>query len=132
MIRRIIIVAIVSLMFFPLFLSVSYAENAKVYPKGVTALRVRGKLYFPVDERYNDNGDSEDIADDFNGSLDSSVFPALGLVEAGFGMPAGSATVGNSVVSMEYDFYLFDFYIEHGITDRLSIRRKNSLLGCKK
>ena len=57
-------------------------------------------------------------------NLDSSVFPALSLVEAGFGMPAGSATVGNSVVSMEYDFYLFDFYIEHGITNRLTIGAK--------
>jgi len=102
-------------------LTFSYADNAEVLPKGVTRLRLNSQIYSPVDEKYNDSGDSEDVAADYNTNLNSSVFPSLKLIEQGFGMPAGSGSVGDSAVSMEYDFNLFDFYIEHGITDRLSV-----------
>lgn len=124
MLKRISIIVMSFLMFSVLLPTIIHADNAEVLPKGVTAPILNAKFYFPVDERYDDNGDTEDLAADFNGKLDSSVFPDLNLVEIGFGMPAGSATVGNSVVSMEYDFNLFDFYINHGITDRLSVGAK--------
>jgi len=124
MLKRISIIVMSFLMFSVLLPTIIHADNAEVFPKGVTAPILNAEFYFPVDERYEDNGDTEDLAADFNGKLDSSVFSDLSLVEIGFGMPAGSATVGNSVVSMEYDFNLFDFYINHGITDRLSVGAK--------
>jgi hypothetical protein len=114
--------AVLSLgMLFLLPLNVAYAENAEVLPKNVTRLRLNSKFYFPVDEQYNDSGDTEPIATDYNTNMNSSVFPDLSLIEQAFGMPAGSGSVGNSVVSIEYEFNLFDFYIERGITDRLSV-----------
>jgi hypothetical protein len=121
MMRRtsIVILLILILLLLPLYMS--YAENAEVLPKGVTSLRLNSKFYFPVDEQYNDNGDTEDIATDFNSKLNSRIFPDLSLIEYAFGMPAGYGSIGNSVVSMKYDFYLYDFYIEHGITDRFSV-----------
>ncbi len=124
MMRRLVIVFLLPVVLFLLPLSISHADDAEVLPKGVTGLRLNAKFYFPVDERYDDNGDTEDLAADFNGNLDSSVFPDLSLIEQAFGMPAGSASVGDSVVSMEYDFNLYEFYIQHGITDRLSIGAK--------
>jgi hypothetical protein len=104
-----------------LIFSVSYADNAEVLPKGVTRLSLSGRYYFPIDKRYNPDGDTEDVAVDFNTPLNSSVFPALGLVEAGFGMPAGSATIGDSVVSFDYDFTKTTFAVQHGITNRLTV-----------
>lgn len=117
--------AVLSLgMLFLLPLNITYADNAEVLPKKVTRLRLNSKFYFPVDEQYNDDGDVEDVAADYNANLNSSVFPDLSLIDQALGWPAGTASVGNSVVTMEYDFNFFDFYIEHGITDRLSIGAK--------
>jgi hypothetical protein len=124
MMRRIISLAIVPLIFSLLFLSLSYADTAEVLPKGVTGVRLEYQHYFPIDEQYNDDGDTEDVATDYNANLNSGVFPALSLIEQAFGMLPGSASVGNSVVSMEYQFDILDFYIQHGITDRLSIGAK--------
>ena len=111
---------------FALFLSqpglyLSYADNAEVLPKGVSRAGVNGKFYFPVDERYDPDGHDEDIAEDFNAVLNSSVFPDLELVEIAFGMPEGSANIGRSEVSFEYDFTLAEFTYQYGITDRLTV-----------
>ena len=124
MIRKLIMIALVSMMLSMLSPRLSFADSAEVLPKGVTNLRLKYKHYFPIDENFNDSGDTEDVAADYNANLNSTVFPDLSLVEAGFGMPAGSASVGNSVVSMEYQFDIFEFIIQHGITDRLSIGAK--------
>jgi len=122
--RILVLILSFSMLFFSLF-SVCQADNADVLPKGVWRIKVDSKLYFPVDERFNDDGDTEDVAKDYNANLNSSVFPALAQFEVappqGFGLPEGSATIGRSVVDIEYDFYLFEFYVERGITDRLSV-----------
>jgi hypothetical protein len=101
----------------------SYADNAEVIPKGVTRTRLEAKFYSTVDEKYDENGDAKPIADEYNTSLDSGVFPALSLVEQAF--PAflnpGEGNVGDSVVSFEYEFDIYEFFVEHGLTDRLSI-----------
>ena len=101
-------------------LSISFADSAEVLPKGVSRASVLGKFYFTVDERYDPDGDTEDVAADFNDTLDSSVFPDLALVEAGFGMPAGSANIGKTDISFEYNFNIFEFYYQYGITDKLT------------
>jgi hypothetical protein len=124
MMRRITTVVLFLGILFLIPLNISYADNAEVLPKKVTRLRLNAQFYFPVDEQYDDNGDVEDIAEDYNTNLNSSVFPALGLIEQAFGMPPGTGSIGNSVVSMEFDFNLYDFYIEHGVTDKLSVGAK--------
>ena len=110
------------LLFFPFNLSL--ADNAEVLPKGITRLGLNSIFYFPVDEQYNDDSDAEDIATDYNANLNSRIFPDLALIEQAFAMPQGSASIGNSVVSMEYDFYLYDLTFEYGLTDKLTIGAK--------
>jgi len=97
-----------------------WADTAEVLPKGVSVINLNSELYFPIDERYDPNGDTEDIAADFNANLNSTVFRDLALMEAAFMMPPGSATLGSSVVSFEYEAYVFEFKFYHGITDRLT------------
>lgn len=101
--------------------TVCFADDAEVLPKGVIRLGVETEFYLPVHERYNQDGDVEDVAVDYNKPLDSNVFPALGLIEQAFGMPPGSATVGSSVVSFEYNFKLTDFSFAYGLTDKLTV-----------
>lgn len=125
MIRRIVIVVLFFGALFILSFNIAYAGeaegSAEVLPKGVSRVKLTTQIYLPVDEQFNDSGDSEDIAKDYNTNLDSSVFPELGLVEAGFGMPAGSASLGDSVVDLEYQWYEVDFYYFYGLTDRLTV-----------
>jgi len=121
MTKKIGVVCLFFLLTYLLGLNISYADNAEVLPKGVSRAGVNGKFYSSVDERYNPDGDAEDVAADFNTTLDSSVFPDLGLVEAGFGLPAGSANIGDSVVSFEYDFTIVELAFQYGITDRLTV-----------
>ena len=118
--QRIVVVILLILTFSLLLPTVSPADNADVLPKGVWRLRADSKLYLPVDRQFNDDGEEEDVAEDFNANLNSTVFPALQAVEAAFGLPAGSATIGRSEVDIEYNFYLFEFFVERGLTDRLS------------
>ena len=121
MTKKIGVVCLFFLLTYLVGLNISYADNAEVLPKGVSRASALGKFYFPVDKRYDPDGKEEDVAEDYNGALDSSVFPGLELVEAGFGLPPGSANIGDSVVSFEYDFTLIEFYVQHGITDNFSV-----------
>ena len=121
-----IIKKFVSVIIFALFLSlaglhVSYADNAEVLPKGVSGVSLDGKFYFPIDKKYDPDGNVENVATDFNDTLDSSVFPDLELVEIIFGMPPGSANIGDSVVSFEYNFTIVELLYQYGITDKLSV-----------
>ncbi len=105
---------------FAAFPGILRADTAEVLPKGVSLIALDSQLYFPVDEQYDPDGEAEDVAANFNANLNSAVFPDLALVEAGFMMPPGSATLGSSVVSFEYEIYEFDFKFYYGITDRLT------------
>ncbi len=120
-IKRIVAVSLFALFFSYVGFGVAYADNAEVLPKGVSRVSVNGKFYSPIDERYNPDGDTEDIATDYNATLDSSVFPDLALVEAAFLMPAGSANIGDSVVSFEYDVMIVELSYQYGLTARLSV-----------
>ncbi len=99
----------------------SYADNAEVLPKGVFRATVNSKFYLPIDERFNPEGDVESAAFDYNTTLDSMVFPALGMIESAFGMPAGSANVGDSVAAFEYDVDIVDIGLAYGLTDKLTV-----------
>src|SRR3972149_1962876 len=70
------------------------ADDAMVLPKGVSNVMIKSSIWFPTSERFGSDGDAENIAADYNTTLDSSVFSALTAFGAG-------ASVGDSVVSME-------------------------------
>jgi Putative MetA-pathway of phenol degradation len=121
MMRRITFVVLFPVLLFLIPLNFSYADDAVVLPKGVFKTKMKGKFYFNVDEKYGPGGDIEGVADDYNAVLDSSVFPDLSLVEAGFGLPPGFANIGRSVIDFDFDFNLYEFDLYYGLTDRLSI-----------
>jgi len=100
--------------------SLSYADNAEVLPKGVSRASVESKFYLPITQRFNAHGDVEDVAVDANTSLNSRVFPSLSQLETFFGLPPGSATLGNSVVSFAYDVAISEFEFRYGVTDRFT------------
>ena len=100
---------------------ICYADSAEVLPKGVANISLDGKFYFKIDERYNPDGDAEDVATDYNTDLDSTVFSDFSLVEEFFGMPPGSANIGRSVVSFDYNFTITELTFMYGITDKLSV-----------
>jgi len=100
------------------------ADDATVLPKGVFSLRLDSQFYFPIKKSFDADGNTEDLAESFNADLNSAVFPQLGLVEQAFGMSPGSASIGESDVSLEYKVKIFDFYFFYGLTDRLTIGAK--------
>ena len=101
-----------------------FLSGATVLPKGRFGVRLDSQFFLPIKERYNENGDAEDIAVDYNARLDGTIFPQLNLVEAGFGLPGGFASFGNSDVEYEFNVQIFDFYLYYGLTDRLTIGAK--------
>jgi len=120
MMKRVGVLALFALFFCHMFPGVSYADNAEVLPKGVSRVSLNGQFYFPVDERYDPDGHTEDIAADYNAALDSSVFPALAVFEGPpFNLPV--ASVGDSVVDFEFEWQELDFFYQLGVTDRLTV-----------
>ena len=121
-------IAIACMCFCLLFLMgtirLSYGDSAEVLPKGVFRGDVEYSYYLPIDQRFDPDGNEEDLAADYNTNLNSSVFPDLGLVEIGFGMPAGSASLGESVVDFELNAHEVDLKFYYGVTDKLSIGTK--------
>ena len=101
--------------------SISYAGSAEVLPKGIFRGEVEYGYYSSVDTKFDPDGHKERVDTDFNATLDSSVFDALGNLEVAFGLPAGSANLGDSVVDFEYDFKDLMLNFQYGLTDRLSI-----------
>ena len=101
--------------------SLCLADSAEVLPKGVSSIYIEGRFYPTVKERFGPDGKEEKIAEDFNATLNSGVFPALGQLEAAFGLPPGFSNIGRSVVSYEYDFTIIELNYAYGITDKLSL-----------
>lgn len=88
MMKKTTVVAYLFIFFF--FMGINnqiFADSAEVLPKGVFRANVTTNLYFPIDERFNPDGNTESVATDFNKNLNSGVFPDLDLVEAAFSMP---------------------------------------------
>lgn len=108
-------------LFIPELIIISYADTAEVLPKGVFRIDTEYTYYWPIDQKFDPDGNEEDLATDFNTSLNNNVFPDLSLVEMGFGMPEGFASLGDSVVDFEYDFDDFILYFFYGLTEKMSI-----------
>lgn len=100
---------------------ICYGDSAEVLPKGVFRGDIEYSYYFPIDTRFDPDGNEEDIATDYNANLNSTIFPSLSLVEAGFGMPAGSASLGESLVDFEYKYDKVKLKFYYGLTNKLSI-----------
>ena len=120
--RQRVLVGRLCLWFFALWLSgVAWAGDAEVVPKGVFKIDVESRVFFPATQRYNPDGDLEDIAIDFNTSLDSSVFPGLGQLESAFGLPTGSANIGASIVAFQLESVDLLMSLQYGVTDRFTV-----------
>jgi hypothetical protein len=104
----------------PGYAGISLGDSAQVLPKGRSGILMTYYDYSKIDERYDSDGDQEDLAEDFNTSLDSSVFADLEAVEIGFSLPAGSASLGDTDVDLEYDIKIFEFEYYYGITDKFT------------
>jgi len=100
--------------------SVSLGDSAQVLPDGRSGVLASYYDYFPITKQYDSDGNREDIAADFNTSLNSSVFAGLQLVEQGFGMQAGSASFGDTDVDMEYDIKIFELEYYYGFSDKFT------------
>jgi hypothetical protein len=102
--------------FIPLF---CHADSAQVLPKGVFSFDSTYYHYFDINDRYDPDGDVEDIDVDYNANLDSTVFPALAALDPF--VPGGIASIGNSVVDFTLIYRWFEFAFSYGLTDKLSI-----------
>lgn len=101
-----------------------YADTAEVLPKGIFLGEIKTDFYFKVDERFDSDGNTEDLAFDYNTSLNSNVFGALAAVENGFQLPAGFASLGDSEVSFELDFTLLEVNFFYGLTEKVTLGLK--------
>lgn len=99
----------------------AFADTAFVLPKGISRMDLKYQDYFDIDERFNPDGDKEDVAVDFNTALNSNVFPALRLVEGALGLPAGFASLGDSEVDLEYDIKILEMQFAYGLSDKVSL-----------
>lgn len=99
--------------------SLAYADSAEVLPQG--RYQLGGTVYFydDIKKRYGSDGDKEDLAVDYNGALDSSVFPALAALDPL--VPGGTASIGDSVVDFQFEYTTAEAQFFYGVTDKLSI-----------
>lgn len=104
------------------FAGTAWADTAEVLPKGIVRTRVEYQNSFPIKERYNENGDKESVAKNFNTNLDSTVFGVLGLFDPlTIGLGLGPASLGRSVVSFEYELKKAEISLMYGLTDKVSV-----------
>ena len=118
--KKATVILIVFIFFFSLMNQV-YADSAEVLPKGVFRANFTGNFYFPIDKRFGPDGDTEDVATDYNSALNTNVFPELAMVEKAFGMPTGSANIGDTVVSFDYKLDDYIFNLNYGLTDKVTV-----------
>ena len=95
------------------------ADSSEVLPKGIFQSGNTVYFYYDIKKRYDPDGDKEDLAVDYNGALDSSVFPALAALDPS--VPSGTANIGDSVVDFEFEYTTAEFELFYGVTDKLSL-----------
>lgn len=93
-------------------------NSARVLPQGVSLLDATFYYYFPIEKRYGSEGDSEDLAADFNNNLNSQVFPGLSGLDP---LVGGNATLGQTVVNSSLTSRLSEFNLAYGLTDQLAL-----------
>jgi len=88
------------------------ADDAMVLPKGrwMTSL---GLEYYPGwDKQFNQNGDEEALAHDYNRDLNGTVFPMLG---------SSALTLGRSIVDFEKTATITNIMVSHGLSDKMTL-----------
>jgi hypothetical protein len=110
-------VNLLMLLLFQWLFSIAYADDAIVLPRGVSRVSIESNFYLPIDKRYNPDGKVEDVAIDYNTSLNSRVFPALAPLNP---LVGGTASLGDTKASFDYDITILYLGVAYGITDRLS------------
>jgi hypothetical protein len=116
--RKAIRVNLLMLSLFQVPCSIAYADDAIVLPRGVSRVSIASNFYLPIDKRYGPDGKVEDIAIDFNTSFDSRVFPALAPLNP---LVGGTASLGDTDVSFDFDITILYLDAAYGITDRLTV-----------
>jgi hypothetical protein len=96
-VRKAIRIDLLVLLLFQLSFSTAHADDAIVLPRGVSRVSIASNFYLPFNKRYNPDGKVEDIAVDFNTSLNSRVFPALAPLNP---LVGGMASLGDTTVFM--------------------------------
>jgi len=104
-------------------MEIAYADSAEVLPKGRSKVNVSGAYYFPIDTRFDPDGDEEDIAADYNATLNNYIFPVLAVFENSLGgpLPDGTANVGDSNVSFEIKAQEYSIDYQYGLTDKITV-----------
>ncbi|MDG4552587.1 MAG: hypothetical protein P9F19_00495 [Candidatus Contendobacter sp.] len=92
--------------------------SARVLPQGVSLFDATFYQYFPIENRYGAEGDSEALAADFNTELNSRVFPALSGLNL---LVGGNATLGQSVVESRLTSRLSEFNLAYGLTEKSTL-----------
>lgn len=97
----------------------AHADNAAVLPKGVSRGYIDFYHYLPTTQRYNPEGDLEDLAFPYtNAALDSNVLTNLAPLDP---LVGGTASIGDVAVSYEYDIDVLDAGYNYGVTDKLTV-----------
>ena len=99
----------------------TWADDATVLPRGVTRVFVDSRASLPITQRFTASGGTTALAADFNRDINRTVFADLGRVEQAFGLPAGTATFGRSVVEFTRHTQSITLQAAYGLTDRFSI-----------
>jgi hypothetical protein len=107
-----------ALVMFLLFPYSSWADKAKVLPRGVFSFASTYYHYFDMHKKYDKEGKAVPIAHDYNKDLDGTVFPSLAPLDP---LVGGKANIGRSAVEFTFVNHSFDFTLAYGITDRLSV-----------
>jgi hypothetical protein len=115
--RRAIRVNLLVVALFQFPYALADADDAIVLPRGVSRVSIANHFYLPFDKRYNPSGKVEDIATDFNTSLDSRILPGLAPLSP---LVGGTASLGDTNVSFEFDLSITYFEVAYGITDRVT------------
>ena len=100
----------------------AFADSAQVLPKGVFKADTQANFYFNMDKRFDPDGHTEDVSTDFNGTLNSQVFPPLGTLDnVFFGGVQGTAVIGNSVVKFNYEVQEIKMTFTYGLTEKVTV-----------
>ena len=99
--------------------SLCFGEGAGVLPKGVGTFTPTYYHYFDITERFDPNGKKEDLAVNFNGELDSTVFPLLAPLD---NFVPGNASIGELDTKFTLRYRWFDNDLLYGVTDKLTFK----------
>jgi hypothetical protein len=85
-------------------------DSAEVLPKGVSRLNVMYSYYQPIDERFDEDGNTEGVDTDFNLTLTADLIGG-----------SASSVLGDTVVDFEYIYRDLIIEYQYGLTDKITL-----------